>query len=58
MLGETSLTKLLSQVEPVLVDGIYVFAVANVDAPFVRDAKMVFHEAEGTTIIIEKNKLP
>ena len=49
---------MLSQVEPVLVDGIYVFAVANVDAPFVRDAKMVFHEAEGTTIIIEKNKLP
>ena len=58
MLGETRLTKLLSQVEPVLVDGIYVFAVANVDAPFVRDAKMFFHEAEGMTIIIEKNKLP
>ena len=58
MIGEIRLTTLLSQVEPVLVDGVYVFAVADVNAPFVKHAKMIFHEAEGTSVIIEKDKLP
>ena len=58
MTGETDLKKLLSKIEPILVPGTFVFTTAKGDEPFVKNAKMIFHEAEATTVIIEKDKLP
>lgn len=53
--GETALQALLAGMEPVLDDALYVFAV---DVPEAQRAqlqpRMVFEEAEGTTLIVEK----
>ncbi len=53
MSGETSLRELLKTLSATLVDGIYVFAaVPEGSVPKDVAARMVFSEAEGTTLIL------
>lgn len=57
MRGEKNLQKLLKEMEPVLNSGEYVFAtVSNFDKIQRTDTLFEFKEAEGITIILEKNK--
>ena len=58
MSGEKDLSKLLAQIQPILLPEIYVFATVEVNEYFFKHAKMIFHEEEATTVIIEKDKLP
>ena len=50
MSGEQDLDVLLASMEPVLVDGVYVFATTDT-VPAGLAPRMVFQEAEGTTLI-------
>ena len=50
MSGEQDLDVLLSSMEPVLVDGVYVFVTTD-SVPARLAPRMVFQEAEGTTLI-------
>lgn len=53
MSGETSLSELLRTLSATLADGVHVFAtVPDGSAPKDIDARMVFREAEGTTLIL------
>jgi uncharacterized protein len=55
MKGETSLQKILSEVQPILQEGIFVFCtLKNEHATLAQHAQMSFREKEGTTYIIEK----
>lgn len=55
MSGETNLNELIRSLSPVLVDGLYVFATIVDDRPPKRlKPKMIFEEAEGTTLIVQK----
>lgn len=57
MSGEKDLQKLLKEMKPVLNSGEYVFAtVSSVDKIQRTDTLFEFKEAEGITIILEKNK--
>jgi hypothetical protein len=57
MSGETSLNELLRTLTAQLVDGVYVF-VTLPDGPVPENinARMVFREAEGTTLILQKTE--
>lgn len=57
MSGEKDLDRLLAAMEPVLHPEHYLF-VTTTDADIVRDAaaRMVFEEAEGTTLIVTKDE--
>ena len=53
MSGERDLETLLASMDPVLMDGIYVFATcAPKDVPPGLTPKMMFQEVEGTTLIL------
>lgn len=57
MVGETNLDKLIRSMSASLVDGLYVFA--TVDAGCVPEGlspRMMFEEAEGTTLIMLKSE--
>lgn len=57
MSGETNLTKLIKEMKPKLNDGKYVFVtLSNLDNISREDTICEFKEAEGTTIVIEKEK--
>lgn len=58
MTGETDLAKLLSGMKPRLREGVFVFADLPPDAevPGGIDTVMVFHEKEGTTLVVEENE--
>lgn len=57
MVGETNLDKLLGSMEAELVDGLYVFAtVSDGVVPAGVRPKMLFHEAEGMTLIVLKEE--
>jgi hypothetical protein len=57
MSGEKDLQKLLREMEPVLNSGEYVFAtVSNFNKILRTDTLFEFKEAEGITLILEKNK--
>ncbi len=57
MAGETNLSQLLKGMTPKLHDGVYVFStVQDVSKIDRRDTICEFKEAEGTTIVIEKQK--
>lgn len=62
--GETNLNKLLGSLSPVLAEGLYVFVTVERDQrPADLACRMVFEEAEGTTLIVlkseaEKHALP
>ncbi len=54
MTGETNLTSLIRNMEPVLQDGVYVFVTLapGVATPSGLQPRMIFQETEGTTLII------
>lgn len=53
MTGETNLDRLIKSLSAVLVDGLYVFVTIPADQkPPLVPAKMMFEEAEGTTLIL------
>ena len=53
MAGELDLNKLLSSLEAVLVEGVYVFVTLTDDAvPADLSPRMTFQESEGTTLIV------
>ncbi|NRB33765.1 MAG: ACT domain-containing protein [Rhodobacteraceae bacterium] len=53
MSGETNLDRLLRGMSAELVDGVYVFAtVAQGDVPKGLTPRMMFHEAEGVTLVL------
>ena len=55
--GETDLDKLIGSMSAELVPGLYVFAiVASGQIPPGLSPRMVFHEAEGTTLILLKSE--
>lgn len=57
MSGETNLSLLLTEMNPILNSGKYVFV--TIETPYKIDLSnvlMTFKEKEGTTLIIEKNK--
>ena len=55
MSGETDLDVLLKSMSAELIDGVYVFATLPADAiPDGLNPRMVFQEAEGTTLILLK----
>lgn len=57
MLGETNLDKLLGSMVAELVDGLYVFAtVSDGVVPAGVRPRMLFHEAEGMTLILLKEE--
>lgn len=57
MVGETNLDVLLSSMTARLVDGIYVFVTLKDRAvPSTLEPRMVFEEAEGTTLILAKEQ--
>ncbi len=57
MSGEISLNKLLTTLSVQLVDGVYVFVtLADNSVPENITARMVFREAEGTTLIVLKSE--
>lgn len=57
MSGETSLSKLLKTLTAQLADGVYVFAtLPDNSVPENAAARMVFREAEGTTLILLKSE--
>lgn len=57
MAGEKNLTELLKNMTPVLHEGAYVFvSVADPSAIDLGDAICTFREAEGTTLILPKEK--
>ena len=57
MSGEKNLQKLLKELKPVLNSGEYVFAsLSNFDTIRRTDTVFEFKEAEGITVVLEKNK--
>ena len=58
MTGETNLTSLIRNMEPVLQDGVYVFVTLapGVAVPDGLQPRMVFQETEGTTLIISRDQ--
>jgi hypothetical protein len=57
MSGEKNLQKLLKELKPILNTGEYVFAtVSNFKGVLRTDTLFEFKEAEGITIVLEKNK--
>ena len=57
MVGETNLDKLISSMSAELVDGIYVFVtVPRGEVPSGLAPRMLFEEAEGTTLIVLKSE--
>jgi len=57
MSGEKDLQKLLKHMQPVLNTGEYVFSVTkNIDGILRSDTLFEFKEAEGTTVVLEKEK--
>jgi len=57
MSGETNLDRLIRSMSADLVDGVYVFAtIPGSDIPHGLSPRMVFHEAEGTTLILLKSE--
>ena len=57
MSGETSLNKLLKTLTAQLADGVYVFAtLPDGSVPENINTRMVFREAEGTTLILRKTE--
>lgn len=57
MSGEKDLQKLLKHMQPVLNTGEYVFSVTkNIDGVLRSDTLFEFKEAEGTTVVLEKEK--
>ncbi len=57
MVGETNLGVLLSSMKTKLVDGIYVFVtLKNHAIPTMLEPRMMFMEAEGTTLILTKEE--
>ncbi|QNM84996.1 ACT domain-containing protein [Polaribacter pectinis] len=57
MSGEKDLQKLIRELKPILNSGEYVFAtVPNFDGILRTDTLYEFKEAEGITIVLEKNK--
>jgi hypothetical protein len=56
MSGETDLNALLQTMDAVLIDGIFVFVTVKTgDIPAGITPRMMFQEAEGTTLILLKN---
>ena len=55
MSGETNLSALLRSLDAVLVDGVFVFATVKA-VPSGLTPRMVFQEAEGTTLILLKSQ--
>ena len=54
--GETNLDALLRGLSATLIDGVFVFATVDPDAvPAGVNPRMIFHEAEGTTLILLKS---
>jgi hypothetical protein len=58
MSGETNLSLLLKSIQPILREGEYVFcSIDRHNLPFfMADAIGIFQEAEGTTIILSRNR--
>ena len=58
MTGETKLTRLIRNMEPVLQDGVYVFVTLAPGAatPSGLQPRMTFQESEGTTLIISRDQ--
>jgi hypothetical protein len=58
MTGETDLSALLSSMEPVLTDDVWVFATLPPDASIPRGVTplMTYGEAEGLTLILRQNE--
>ncbi|WP_417493694.1 ACT domain-containing protein [Maricaulis sp.] len=57
MVGETNLDRLLASMSPELVDGLFVFAtLADGAVPAGLRPRMLFQEAEGTTLIVLKEE--
>lgn len=57
MSGETDLSELLKSLRATVAEGVYVFAsVPDGSVPEKLDARMVFREAEGTTLILLKEE--
>ena len=57
MIGETNLEKLLGNMAAELVDGLYVFAtISDGVVPVGVRPRMLFHEAEGMTLILLKEE--
>lgn len=55
MTGERDLPRLLANMQPVLNDGVYVFATLNTPSPALIDqAICLFRETEGTTLILKR----
>ena len=55
MTGETNLEALFKGIEPVLIDGVFVFATVK-SVPAGLSPRMVFQEAEGTTLILLRDE--
>lgn len=56
MPGEKNLDVLLRSMKPCLNDGVYVFCtIQDLDANIAADCLMMFREAEGMTVILEKD---
>ena len=57
MVGETNLDKLLGSMSAELMDGLYVFAtLSESEMPIGVRPRMMFHEAEGMTLILLKEE--
>jgi len=57
MSGETDLAALLQTMSPNLVDGLFVFAtVSATEMPKGLNPRMAFHEAEGLTLILQREE--
>jgi hypothetical protein len=57
MTGQMNLNLLLKSLSATLVDGLHVFVtLPNADFPADLKPRMVFHEAEGTTLIVLKSE--
>ncbi len=58
MTGERDLVKLLAGMTPILRDGVFVFATLppGAPAPDGLDAVMIFREAEGPTLIVDRDR--
>lgn len=56
MAGEKDLNALLKTLTATLVDGTYVFATLDGPLPSGITPRMIFHEAEGTTLILPKSE--
>ena len=56
MSGERDLGRLLAQLAPNLDPALYVFATLTMPLPQGYDPLMIFHEAEGTTVILRSDE--